>query len=51
MRHVIKGTAISCLNVFTDLLIFCIPVKPLWGMQLLKRQRYLLIAIFCVGFL
>lgn len=47
--RIIKGTAISSLNVFTDLLIFCIPLKPLWQMPLLKRQRYMLIGIFCFG--
>ncbi|KAG8164239.1 hypothetical protein KVR01_006157 [Diaporthe batatas] len=43
-------TAISCINVGTDLIIFSIPLKPLWEMPLLRRQRYLLIGIFCFGF-
>jgi hypothetical protein len=45
------GTAISSINVGTDLIIFSIPMKPLWNMPLLRRQRYLLIGIFCFGFI
>lgn len=45
------GTAISSINVFTDLIIFSIPMRPLWVMPLLQRQRYLLIGIFCFGFI
>lgn len=44
------GTAISSINVCTDLIIFSIPMRPLWVMPLLQRQRYLLIGIFCFGF-
>ncbi|KAK7710341.1 hypothetical protein SLS64_005926 [Diaporthe eres] len=45
------GTAISSINVCTDLIIFSIPMRPLWVMPLLQRQRYLLIGIFCFGFI
>ncbi|KAL1853904.1 hypothetical protein Daus18300_011646 [Diaporthe australafricana] len=44
-------TAISSINVCTDLIIFSIPMRPLWVMPLLQRQRYLLIGIFCFGFI
>ncbi|KAI7779328.1 hypothetical protein LA080_000999 [Diaporthe eres] len=44
-------TANSSINVCTDLIIFSIPMRPVWVMPLLQRQRYLLIGIFCFGFI
>jgi hypothetical protein len=47
----LTGTVISSVNVFTDLIIFSIPLRPLWKMPLLQLQRYMLIGIFCFGFI
>lgn len=45
-----SGSAIAIINVLTDAIIFCIPLKPLYRMPLVKRQNYLLSGIFFFGF-
>jgi len=37
------------LNIAQDFLIYFLPLKPLWDLQLPRRQRIALIAIFTVG--
>jgi hypothetical protein len=39
------------LNAATDLLIAALPVRAIWRLQLVRRQRLALIAILTVGWL
>jgi hypothetical protein len=43
--------AAASLNIFTDLLIFCLPLKTIWSIQLPLNQRLSVIAIFATGLL
>ena len=41
--------ACAALNVFTDLVILILPMPIVWGLQLPKRQRLVLVGIFSLG--
>ena len=41
----------GALNTITDILILVVPIPSVWGLQLGKRRRMALMAIFAVGLL
>ena len=40
---------LSCLNIGTDIVILCLPMPQLWKLQIAKRRRLQLVAIFLLG--
>lgn len=38
-------------NIITDVAVFLLPLPAIWGLTLAKRQKALLMGIFCLGFL
>lgn len=41
----------SCMNILTDFMVFVIPIVPVLKLQMRTRQKLLLLALFCLGFL
>ena len=39
------------MHLGTDYLIFLVPLPPIWGLTLPRRQKVILVAIFALGFL
>ena len=39
----------ASMNVFTDLIMFGLPIKKLWALRVDSRQRFQLLAIFLLG--
>ncbi|KAF2826496.1 hypothetical protein CC86DRAFT_351203 [Ophiobolus disseminans] len=39
----------ASINIFTDLMVATLPVKPLWGLQIPKRQKIALVGILTIG--
>ncbi len=38
-------------NIFTDVVVFALPLPALWSLNLAKQNRLILMGIFCLGFL
>jgi hypothetical protein len=41
----------SCMNIVTDFMIFAIPIVPVIKLRIGNKQKGLLLALFCLGFL
>ena len=41
----------SGMSMATDIIIFCIPLPSVWKLQLPWRQGFVVMGIFCLGFL
>ena len=39
----------GCFNMITDILILCVPISPVWRLQLQRKRKVLLIAVFGTG--
>ena len=45
------GTAQASINIFSDLYLLCLPVPVVWKMQLPKKKKLGVLAMFMTGFL
>lgn len=43
--------ATAAFNIFSDIVIIILPCREIWKLQMPRRQKLSLMAIFCVGFL
>lgn len=50
-RGLIFSDLTSCMNILTDFMVFIIPIVPVLKLQMRTRQKLLLLALFCLGFL
>lgn len=41
----------SAMNIVTDFLIFGIPIIPVIRLRISRSKKYLLLCLFCLGFL
>lgn len=41
----------GAMSMATDFAIFCIPLPAAWKLQLRRRQKLMVLGIFCLGFL
>lgn len=41
----------AAINLITDFIIFSLPLPVIRGLQLPKRQKVMLMGVFCLGFL